>query len=104
MGTMQLSAIVYFINIEKFMLPCFTKQFFGVDCPGCGLQRSLLFLFKGEFIDAFKMYPAIYPMIILFSFLLFGKFLKIKYANYITNVLMVTTVGVILVNYALKFI
>lgn len=104
MDTMHLSAIAYLINIEKYMLPCFTKQFFGVDCPGCGLQRSLLFLFKGEFVEAFKMYPAIYPMITLFSFLLIGKFLKIKFTNYITNVLMVTTVGAILINYALKFI
>ncbi|MDC6389890.1 DUF2752 domain-containing protein [Maribacter sp. PR1] len=85
------------------MLPCFTKQIFGVDCPGCGLQRSALFLFKGEFVEAFKMYPAIYPMIILFSFLVFGKTLKLKYSNVITNVLMVTTVGVILINYVLKF-
>lgn len=86
------------------MLPCFTKQFFGVDCPGCGLQRSLLFLINGEFVEAFKMYPAIYPMILLFSFLILSKTLKLKYSNIITNVLMVTTVAGILINYVLKFI
>ena len=101
---MQLAALLYFMNIEKFMLPCFTKHFLGFDCPGCGLQRSLLFLVKGEFVEAFKMYPAIYPMIILFSFLLFGKSLKLKYSNGITNILMIVTVGVILINYVLKFI
>lgn len=101
---MHLSALIYIINIEKYMLPCFTKQFFGVDCPGCGLQRSLLFLINGEFVEAFKMYPAIYPMILLFSFLILSKTLKLKYSNIITNVLMVTTVAGILINYVLKFI
>ncbi|MBL4604087.1 MAG: DUF2752 domain-containing protein, partial [Flavobacteriaceae bacterium] len=40
------------------MLPCYSKQLFGVDCLGCGLQRSFILLTKGEFIEAFKMYPA----------------------------------------------
>ncbi|WP_410477204.1 DUF2752 domain-containing protein [Maribacter sp. Hel_I_7] len=41
--------------------------------PGCGLQRSLLFLIKGEFVSAFLMYPAIYPMLLLFGFLGLNK-------------------------------
>ncbi|WP_229702379.1 DUF2752 domain-containing protein [Maribacter cobaltidurans] len=86
------------------MLPCFSKQIFGFDCPGCGLQRSVLFLIKGEFVEAFNMYPAIYPMILLFCFLLFGKTIKTKYSNNITNMLMLTTVAFILINYTLKFI
>nr|WP_262493351.1 DUF2752 domain-containing protein [Maribacter thermophilus] len=86
------------------MLPCFTKQIFDMDCPGCGLQRSLLFLVRGEFVSAFKMYPAIYPMLLLFMFLLISKSTHIKYSNLITNVLMVTTVGTVLINYILKFI
>ncbi|WP_232304855.1 DUF2752 domain-containing protein [Maribacter thermophilus] len=75
-----------------------------MDCPGCGLQRSLLFLVRGEFVSAFKMYPAIYPMLLLFMFLLISKSTHIKYSNLITNVLMVTTVGTVLINYILKFI
>lgn len=54
-------------NIESFMLPCLSKKIFGIDCFGCGMQRSLLLLFKGEFKAAFKMYPAIYTLIILFA-------------------------------------
>ncbi len=47
---------------EDYMLPCLNKKLFGVDCLGCGMQRSLLFIAKGEFVDAFKMYPAIYTI------------------------------------------
>ena len=47
------------------MLPCTNKLIFGVDCMGCGLQRAILLLLKGDFLGAFKMYPAIYTMLIL---------------------------------------
>ncbi|WP_149276873.1 DUF2752 domain-containing protein [Pareuzebyella sediminis] len=89
---------------EDFMLPCFTKQLFGFDCPGCGLQRSIAFLIQGDFIAAFKMYPAIYPIMALSGFLLLDHFQKIKYSSMITSFLMVTTVAFILGNYILKFI
>ncbi|MGS0524465.1 DUF2752 domain-containing protein [Zobellia nedashkovskayae] len=31
------------------MLPCLNKKLFGIDCPGCGLQRSIVLFFKGRF-------------------------------------------------------
>ncbi len=86
------------------MLPCFSKQFLGMDCPGCGLQRSVLFLIRGEFVEAFKMYPAIYPMIALFSFLVLKNWLNIKHESTITFSLMLVTTAAILTNYILKFI
>jgi len=51
---------------EVKMLPCMNKQLFGVECPGCGTQRSLLYLLKGEFYEAFITYPAIYTLIPFF--------------------------------------
>lgn len=101
---MRILSTSYFLGIESYMLPCFTKQLWGFDCPGCGLQRAIIFLVKGEFGAAFEMYPAIYPMLFLFGFLIMDKLLSIKYANKITNVLIIGTVAVILTNYLLKFI
>jgi len=95
---------VLILVFEDFMLPCFTKQLFGFDCPGCGLQRSIAFLIQGDFVEAFKMYPAIYPFMALSGFLLLDHFQKIKYSNMISTTLMVTTVAFILGNYILKFI
>ena len=51
------------------MLPCLFKKTFGIDCIGCGIQRSFLLLFEGKFKDAFYMFPAIYSTVILFVFL-----------------------------------
>lgn len=51
------------------MIPCMNKKIFGIDCPGCGTQRALALIFKGEFTDAFFMFPAIYTTILFFIFL-----------------------------------
>jgi len=51
------------------MLPCMNKSLFGVDCIGCGVQRSILLLINGEFIKAFYQFPAIYTTILLFIFI-----------------------------------
>lgn len=85
------------------MLPCFSKKIFGIDCPGCGIQRSVALIFQGEFVAAFQMYPAIYTLILLLGFLLVDNFYKIKFSNVVIITLTSTTVLLILTNYILKF-
>ena len=53
--------------MEKYMLPCLNKKLFGVECFGCGTQRALLLLLKGDFTGAFHMFPAIYTTLILLA-------------------------------------
>ena len=81
------------------MLQCFTKTIFGFDCPGCGLQRSVALLFKGDFFAAWEMYPAIFAIIPLFGFLAAEQLFQIKYANKIIISLIIATVGLIMTNY-----
>jgi hypothetical protein len=57
------------LNLEDFMIPCLSKKLFGLDCPGCGMQRSVILLFEGDFSSAFQMFPAIFTTIILFIFI-----------------------------------
>jgi hypothetical protein len=57
------------LDIEKYMLPCMNKSLFGVDCMGCGTQRSFLLLINGEFTKAFYQFPAIYTTLIFLGFL-----------------------------------
>ena len=88
--------------MEEFMLPCLNKQLFGLDCLGCGTQRAFLLMMQGEFADAFRRYPAIYPMLLLFSFLIFNLFIKFKFAWFIKVALIIITVVVIIVSYFYK--
>ncbi len=84
------------------MLPCINKKIFGVDCLGCGMQRSIALLFKGEFVAAFYMYPAIYPLLLLLIFLGFNFYYKPKYGQIIKTGLMITSVLTIIVSYVIK--
>lgn len=89
---------------EKYMLPCLSKQVFGIDCPGCGLQRSVILLLNGKFAESFFMYPGLFPMLALFGFLAAGRFIAFKRANTITILLAVITVMTILTNFIIKLV
>ncbi|WP_245758234.1 DUF2752 domain-containing protein [Bizionia echini] len=89
---------------EDFMLPCLNKQIFGFDCMGCGLQRSLALIYHGEFLAAFKMYPAVYPLIALFIFIGLNIFFKFQHSNKIINTLAIITISIIIGSFTLKLI
>lgn len=90
--------------MEEFMLPCLNKQIFGIECFGCGLQRATALLFQGEFIAALKMYPAIYTLLLFFSFLIFDLFIKFKYSEKIKIFLLITNISIIVINFIIKLI
>jgi hypothetical protein len=62
--------------VEDYLLTCPSKHFFHVDCPGCGLQRSVLALFEGDLVKSFQLYPATIPIFFLFYF--YGFTFKIR--------------------------
>lgn len=88
--------------MEEFMLPCLNKKLFGVECLGCGIQRATALLFRGEFVAAFKTYPAIYTLIILMIFLIVNIWVKFKYDRIVKISLIVLNVLIILIAYAVK--
>lgn len=86
------------------MLPCLSKQLFDFECFGCGLQRSVYLLFQGEIVAAFKMYPAVYPLIILFFYIGLNMLFKFKHSTKIINILAIITISTIIVSYLIKII
>ena len=86
------------------MLPCLNKKLFGFDCPGCGGQRALVLLFKGELTEAFFMYPAIYPLAILGLTLFINLFFPIKNYTKILNITGTISVATILTSYTIKML
>lgn len=89
---------------EADMLPCLSKQLLGMDCPGCGLQRSVALLLRGEFWESFLMYPGLFPMLCLFGFMAADRILPIPQANKITIALALLTVGAILTNFTINLL
>ena len=43
---------------------CFFKNIYGIPCPGCGLYRSFICLFKGEIGTAFLYHP-LFPLVLI---------------------------------------
>lgn len=89
-------------KIEDYMLPCLNKKYLGMECPGCGLQRSAVMIVKGEFVDAFFMYPAVYSLIAFFGFVIFNHFKTYKYANKIIITLAILNVVIIVGSFLTK--
>lgn len=94
----------FLLSLEDWMLPCLNKKFLGVECMGCGLQRSMAHLLRGEFGQAFDVYPAIYPLLLLFLTIGFTQWKPWKYANKAIILLVIATVGLMLYNFIPKLI
>ncbi|WP_317048321.1 DUF2752 domain-containing protein [Candidatus Ulvibacter alkanivorans] len=84
------------------MLPCLNKKLLGFECLGCGIQRATALFFRGEFFAAFKMYPALYTLLLLAGFLIINMFIKIKYSEKIKILLVVLNIAIILGNFIIK--
>lgn len=89
-------------GLEDYMIPCLNKKFFGFECMGCGLQRSAALILKGEFVNAFYMYPAVYSIMALFGFIIINHFKNFKFGNKIIIILALLNVFVIVGSYFLK--
>jgi hypothetical protein len=87
---------------DSWMLPCMSKQLIGMDCPGCGIQRSISFLLEGNISDSFLIYPGLFPGIFLFFFLIFDWFTDIRNGEQIKLWATMITIGTILTSYFIK--
>lgn len=54
--------------LEKHLLRCPSKYYLQIDCPGCGMQRSLIALVKGDIVASLQLYPALLPIIFLITY------------------------------------
>ena len=89
-------------DVTEYMIPCMNKSLFGVDCPGCGIQRSAVMVAQGDFAGAFEMYPAIFTLILMFGVIGLNYFFKIKYGTKIIAGLAIINVTVIMISYITK--
>jgi hypothetical protein len=62
--------------LKNNLIPCPFKKLTGIDCPGCGFQRSVIALVQGNLKESFHLYPAAIPLLVLLVF----STLDIRYA------------------------
>ena len=85
--------------LESNAQPCFYNKFLGIECPGCGMQRSLIELLKGNFTESFMLYPALLPTVFLISFLIVHLIFKFQKGALILKILFVINVLIIVLHY-----
>ena len=90
--------------LEHHLLPCPTKHFFGIECPGCGMQRSIIELLRGNFLENIKLYPPLIPMIILLVLLIINLKVNSIALQKVLKYFFIAEVIIIFINYILKFI
>jgi uncharacterized membrane protein len=90
--------------LEQHMLRCPSKMLLHIDCPGCGLQRGIVALLKGNWEESFRIYPAALPIIVLFVYLLLHLIFKYKNGAKNLTFLFIFCASIILVHYIYKVI
>lgn len=70
------AAILYFVLHRLFNAFCPSVVLTGFPCPGCGMTRALLYLFKGQFARSWALNPAAVFWVVwamLFAYWRYGK-------------------------------
>jgi hypothetical protein len=60
------------------MVDCHWKATLGIECFGCGFQRSMIALFEGNFIESILIFPAAIPLLITLFYTLLHLWFKFK--------------------------
>jgi len=87
---------------EDYMLPCLNKKLLGLDCMGCGMQRSISLVLQGNFVEAFFMYPAIYTLMLMLGLIGINYFRNFKHAYKIIVILVILNAALIIGNFIFK--
>ena len=90
--------------LERNMAPCVYKKYLGIECPGCGMQRALIELLKGNLLESLKVYPALLPTIFMLAYLTLHLIFKFEKGALVLKISFIFTASIILLNYVIKLI
>lgn len=88
--------------LETHLLSCPFKQMTGLDCPGCGFQRSVVALLKGDISYSVKLYPATIPFLGLMVFLLLHLKFDFKSGAFVIKLMYILITTIVIINYIYK--
>ena len=88
--------------LEHHMLSCPSKKLLTIDCPGCGLQRSVVALLKGDIANSWHIYPPGIFIVATVIFLLLHLSFGYRHGAAILKCLYFGTAVIIIANYIYK--
>jgi membrane protein insertase Oxa1/YidC/SpoIIIJ len=90
--------------LKSNMVSCFFKSNFGIDCPGCGFQRSFIELLNGNFFGSISTYPPLLPLLFMYVLLLSHLFFRLKNGASILLVTFIINIVLIFSHFVYKII
>ena len=97
------SRLLFFSWLQNHLIPCPFKYLTGIDCPGCGFQRSILALLQGNLHKSFILYPSAVPLLLFFAYGIADRFFKLdNQKNVVKKTLFMIVGGIILTSYCIK--
>jgi len=90
--------------LESHQGTCSFREHVGIECPGCGLQRSILALLKGDLVESILQFPALLPLMAMFAFLGIHLVFKFKHGAFVLKMFYITNISIIIMNYIYKLI
>jgi len=88
--------------MESHMMSCFYKKYLGIECPGCGMQRSIIELLKGNFWESLKIYPALLPTVFMVVYLILHIIFDFKKGAAIVKYSFIINAMIVVINYIAK--
>lgn len=90
--------------LESHQGTCSFREHAGIDCPGCGMQRSILALLKGDLVESILLFPALLPLMAMFIFLGIHLVFKLKHGALILKLFYISNISIIVLSYIYKLI
>ena len=84
------------------MISCPAKRISGIDCPGCGMQRSAVAAMRGDWGASWDAYPPL-ALVVLVATLTIGHLIfKWKHGARIVQWTFILTIAAVAANYIYK--
>jgi hypothetical protein len=89
--------------LQNHLIPCPFKYFTGIDCPGCGFQRSVVALVQGDLNKSFALYPPAIPLLLFFAYGIADNYFKLDTKKSAVKKTLFMIVGsIVLISYCIK--
>ena len=88
--------------LERNMLTCPSRKYLHLECPGCGFQRSVITLFRGDLRASLQLYPATIPLLFLLGFVALHVKFDFRYGAAIIKYLYLGVATIVLLFYIYK--
>ena len=92
--------IAYFAYLKRFLHSmCVMVWLTGYPCPACGMTRAAYCLLHLDFIDAWRMHPFIYAVVVYLFLFLWNRYVLLHKAGKIMKGLLIVLVAAMILYY-----